>query len=400
MGMFMTTRRNVLFTLLAGLAVPADGTILKKSAGTKHKKSGKQLNLWAFGDAHVQTNLEHGRQSLAEAIVQSEYGGKDGGPPFDWNIAVNVGDLSGVAAYAGDTEGAEVVRQYGALKKHKREDIYDISGNVDRNGISQFDAWWFQKWIDPLGVNTTYSGVHTANRPYAIEGTWDRYSFRVGNLLFLMMSDRNEPTLTLGPETLGGNPGGVVSGETFRWWKNMVEANPDAIIITAHHYVLKNTTVASGDWEGVTEKADGTYGTNYHTFNPLGTPQGASYLYWVDSKPDSGVFEKYLEEHPGAIAMWLGGHTHTNPDDTYGGKSHIEQKWGVHFINVAGLDRYHAMLRSIPLSRLITFTDESDEVRVQCYLHTSEYAPQGWYPKVERILKINKPFQSPSAELS
>ena len=29
------------------------------------------------------------------------------------------------------------------------------------------------------------------------------------------------------------------------------------------------------------------------------------------------------------------------------------------------------------MSRLLTFEDGSDEVRVQCYLHTSQYAPQG-----------------------
>ena len=66
-----------------------------------------------------------------------------------------------------------------------------------------------------------------------------------------MMSDINEPTQKVGRGTLGGNPGGVVSGETFRWWKRMVEANRSSVIISAHHYVLKDTTVASGEWEGM-----------------------------------------------------------------------------------------------------------------------------------------------------
>lgn len=47
-----------------------------------------------------------------------------------------------------------------------------------------------------------------------------------------MMSDINEPTQALGRGDLngkmGGNPGGVVSGETFRWWQQHVEAHPDA----------------------------------------------------------------------------------------------------------------------------------------------------------------------------
>ena len=40
--------------------------------------------------------------------------------------------------------------------------------------------------------------------------------------------------------------------------------------------------------------------------------------------------------------MWLGGHTHTNPDDTYGGKSHIEQKWGVWFLKGRKMDPFSA----------------------------------------------------------
>jgi hypothetical protein len=82
---------------------------------------------------------------------------------------------------------------------------------------------------------------------------------------------------------------------------------------------------------------NGKWMGHYHGYFEQGTPQGASYFYWVDGKPDAQAFEKYLNSHPGAIEMWLGGHTHTNPDDTYGGKSHIEQKWGVHFLKVSAV---------------------------------------------------------------
>jgi hypothetical protein len=90
--------------------------------------------------------------------------------------------------------------------------------------------------------------------------------------------------------------------------------------------------------------------------------------------------------------MWLGAHTHTHPDDRKGGRSHIEQKWGVTFINVASLSRHHASLTTVPMSRLLTFTQGSDEVRIQCYLHTSDYAPQGWYEPAERRVKLGKAF--------
>jgi len=148
------------------------------------------FKLWAFGDAHVGTDLKRGnRESLADALRQSEFGGEEGGPPFDWDI-------------------------------------------------------------DPLGENLEFSEVDGSKRPCPVEGTRERYSFRVGNVFFLVMSDINEPSQTVGRGDLGGNPAGVVSGETFAWWKQNVAENPDSIVISAHHYVLKDTTVASGEWEG------------------------------------------------------------------------------------------------------------------------------------------------------
>jgi hypothetical protein len=210
-----------------------------------------------------------------------------------------------------------------------------------------------------------------------------------------MMSDINEPTQKIGRGTLGGNPGGVVSGETFRWWKRMVEQNPSSIIITADHYVLKDTTVASGEWEGLQPDGRGGWKERYHGYyEGKGTPQGASYLYWVDSKRDSGAFENFLGASPGRVDLWLGAHTHTAPADTYGGKSHIERRWGTTFINVASLSRYMgAPENCVPRSWLFTFTEGSDEVSARCYLHTSEYAPQGWYDKFDRVIKLSKAFK-------
>jgi hypothetical protein len=109
-----------------------------------------------------------------------------------------------------------------------------------------------------------------------------------------------------------------------------VEKNPSSIIISAHHYMLKNTTVASGEWEGMRRDDNGAWKPWYHGYYPQGTPQGASYLYWVDSKPDSAAFENFLSAAP-RVDLWFGGHTHTTPDDTFGGKSHIEQALGHDF---------------------------------------------------------------------
>ena len=140
---------------------------------------------------------------------------------------------------------------------------------------------------------------------------------------------------------------------------------------------------------------DGKTGINgYH--EGKGTPQGASYLYWLDSKQDSGALENFLKAPPGRVALWLGAHTHTAPDDTYGGKSHIERRWGTTFINVAGLTKYMGAAENCVRSWLLTFTDSSEEVTAQCYAHTSDHVPQGWYPKFDRVIKLSKQFKMPS----
>jgi hypothetical protein len=350
------------------------------------------FRLWAFGDCHVGTDLRHGRESLAGALRTSERGGSEGGPPFEWDIAIDVGDMSGGQAVPEDAEGQEIVRQFGALERHAREAIYSVCGNHDRSGLHEPPAWWWQKWIDPLGAHTAFSGVDASKRPYPVEGTWERYAFQVGNVLFLMMSDINEPTQEVGRGDLGGNPGGVVSGETYRWWVDMVEAHPEQVILSVHHYVLKETTVASGEWEGVRRDAEGNWRSHYHGYKPRGTPQGASYLYFVDSVPGAQAFERYLAAHPGAVDLWIGGHTHTHPDDTYGGKSHVETVWGTHFVNASCISRYHGST-NVPKSRLLTFTEGSREVRVRCYMHSGEFLPQGWYDRAERVLRLSRPFQ-------
>jgi hypothetical protein len=395
------SRRDFLSAIAAfGVSRTVSLGSLLRAASTKSATSKSQppksFRVWLISDAHVGSDMKHGRESLSTALRQSE-----SATGFDWDIALNLGDMSGAQETPKDEEGEEIVRQFGALKQHRREQIYDLCGNHDRSGLDEAQAWWWRKWLDPTGEHTQFSRVDSTRRPFPIDGTWERYSFRAGNILFLVMSDINEPTQKVGRGTLGGNPGGVVSGDTFRWWKRMIEENPSSIIISAHHYVLKNTTVASGEWEGMDRNENGGWKPRYHGYFPQGTPQGASYLYWVDSKPDSGAFEGVLAAKQQSIDLWLGAHTHTVPDDTYGGKSHIERRWGTTFINAAGLTLFHSVPGTAgPRSWLLTFTDGSSEVTAQCYLHGNEYAPQGWYPKVNRVIPLSKPFKLPAARSS
>jgi len=117
---------------------------------------------------------------------------------------------------------------------------------------------------------------------------------------------------------------------------------------------------------------------------------------WVGDDTDATAFQEYLEVHPGATDLWLAGHTHTHPDDRYGGKSHIESRWGVTFANVSALTRHHALSgrQLYPMSRLFTFENGRSEVRIQCYLHTSDHAAQGWYAPAERTVPLRLPFRA------
>ena len=250
----------------------------------------QQFRLWATSDCHVGTDIQHGYESLAEAIRHSEFGGAEGGPSFEWDVGMHLGDFSGTQLSPDDAEGRELVRQFGELKNHQREQIYTLAGNHDATHHDEPTQWWIRKWVDPTGENTEHSGVDPSRMPYPVDGTWERYSFRAGNLLLLMMSDRNDFPPPVGRGERGGYPAGAVTGETFDWWKSMVVDNPDSIIISAHHHMLKETTVASGSYEGLTRDDDGNLKSHYHGYFPAGGPEGTSYLYFVDDKPDAQAF--------------------------------------------------------------------------------------------------------------
>jgi len=97
---------------------------------------------------------------------------------------------------------------------------------------------------------------------------WDRYLIRTGNVIWIMLADRNEfDTLaekrgdTTGTYQAGrgsaagmprgGYPSGSVTLDTFEWWKGVVE-NPvfaNDILITTHHLLPRNTTITTDDGE-------------------------------------------------------------------------------------------------------------------------------------------------------
>ena len=363
----------------------------------------RQFNVWAVSCAHVPADIRRGRESLAKPIRQSE-GREPGAPAFDWDIMLDAGDVSAHQRPPEDKDGKELIRQYRVMRDHRREQVYNVPGNHDAPYYDHGPGSWIRKWGDPMGENTKFSGVDPKRRPYPVEGTWERYKFQAGNILFLMLADRNDAPEPVGrghsrEGKSGGYPPGAVTRDTFNWWKKQVLENQDKIIVTMHHHALRDTTTASGNGEG---------NPRYH--GSTGGAAGSSYLYFIIEKddpddfkftPDAHAFEDFLDEFHkkngrGAIDLWLGGHTHVKgPNDDFGEKKISERKWGVGFFQVAALTRHHG--GSFPLSRVISFTDGSDRLAANVYLHEDwfENNPVGFYKPAAIDWPLRHKFNAP-----
>ena len=183
-------RRTLLKAGAATLATPVAAAIAQPAAAVGHQEA-KSFDLWVISDQHVGTDkaasegIQHGlvgfrpppvrAESLATALRQSEEGGAFGGLSFNWDIALNLGDYAGFWDAPEDEQGREVVRQYSVLKKHRREQVYNIAGNHDASphghpaNEGKETNWWFRKWCDPAGEHTETSGVDPNKRPYPID---------------------------------------------------------------------------------------------------------------------------------------------------------------------------------------------------------------------------------------
>jgi hypothetical protein len=85
-------RPTQLLVLLTGIAVVHLGS-----------QTPRTFRVWVFADAHVGTDLENGRESLALALRQSE-----AATGLAWDIALDLGDLSGAQGTPKDSEGIEI----------------------------------------------------------------------------------------------------------------------------------------------------------------------------------------------------------------------------------------------------------------------------------------------------
>ena len=353
------------------------------------------FKLWVATDPHVQTDLP-GYHSYESAINDSLYGGDEGGESFDWDISINAGDYTGDQQCPGETDGYEYMEQINNSGVDINK-IYGILGNHD----GTTNNYWLNNWIDPLGKNTATSGINQSLRPYVVRGNDEYYYFEVGNILFLMLNDWNQPGQSpFGRECSGGYPAGRVRNDTYNWWVQMVEDNEDKIIITTFHQALYNTTIYTGFKEG--------YEQGIHGGHTWADKNGSSMLYAIENWTIDGLnenaefigernfgFRKYIEDNPGAIDMWLHGHTHNNlyPGETYNGRSDIETVDGVHFVNNGMIGKAHAGPEA-PFSRLYYFYNNSKNLTIKTYMHSTGWGSvqEGFYSPVETALFLSKPF--------
>lgn len=426
--------------LLISVGVIVAATAAHSDSPEASTEAPRTFNVWAASCAHIGVDSLYGIEPMRHAFRQSEgYWSfltpaeqrmARVAPAFNWDIMVNVGDFATGQFPPSDGEGRAVVDQYDALALHKREQIYTVAGNHDAGYYDQGLGSWFQKWSDPLGQNTDYSGVDSSRRPFPIEGTWERYKFEAGNVLFLMLSDRNDAPTPVGrghsrDRNMGGFPAGAVTRETFNWWKEQVLANQDKIIITAHHHVLRDTTKLSsyGGGDGLHARGPDFAGASF-LYYTIENDDPENFLYSTSNPENPDPFETFLADFEAkngrpAIDVWIGGHTHSEPGVDADGRGLTEERWGVTFVQAAALT--HRNTARVPLSRMLGFSHGSTSLEIGLYVHGAphySHAPReilkklgvdldtpeppegaltknGWFEPESRTAELRHPFKAP-----
>lgn len=342
----------------------------------------RYLSVSIAGCPHVQADKDVGRNSISTYISDLE-----STKASKIDFAVILGDFSAnqnpseIATYS--AEGTECAAQLNSGTKYlTRNHIYPIVGNHD-DGDNNRD--WYNRFIDRHGVNTAFSGVTDALRPYPITHHDNYYSFVTGNVLWLMLDDVNYCSGPCGRSgASGGFPSGSTTIEAYNWWVSMIENNPDKIIITCAHHLLKDTTIATGDNEGVNGGYHGSSGQAIGSGRLHNVITDINANTYID---DQTMFMDYLVANPGACTMWFGSHTHYEVGETYAGRSYMATVNGCNFINVGALTKHHVVKH--PQSKIINFVEGSSVCVMNNILHDTSFAPVGYYGN---SVKINLPF--------
>jgi len=304
----------ILFILFASLTVPIK--IVKADSGS--------ITLWVCSDMQGAPTWSWSDWSDAANDVSS----------ISFDAVISLGDLIGMTATNNNGGNAsqyfDQYLNYFAQTGHNQSELYNLLGNHDWSGASfggpHYHAW---KKLDDINVS---------DRPFPIlegitnETNWN-YTFQIGNVLFIMLSDDNATADGSGLRT---HNQGVITNATFNWWKNLVINNQDKIIITCSHQPLEGTVVYSS-------LDVGSYIKNSSRF--------------LD------VMENYT------VDFWLNGHQHDDPWDVDSNGWTLVRKIGnTTFINVAAILKRGNVGTSYS-SRFFTFTNGSNILQMKVYDH-------------------------------
>ena len=206
--------------------------------------------------------------------------------------------MSGAQGTPKDEEGREIVRQFSVLAGIVANRSTTCRAITTAAVLTSRRRGGGESGSIPRASTRSSPEWTRAKRPYPIEGTWERYSFRVGNLLFLMMSDINEPS----QKSWSGNAWRQPGRCRKRRDVSLVEAKRRDEPLVDHR---QRPSLRPQGYDRRIGRVGGNAARREWRMEVLvsrllsqGTPQGASFLYWVDSKPDSGAFENILAATP------------------------------------------------------------------------------------------------------
>lgn len=387
----------------------------------------KAFNAWLTTCAHLEGPT--GDTKGFSRAVQQLAGTNTSATPIDWDILLDAGDWTASQHPPTHEEGQQIAQHLRTILANKRGRYFSVAGNHDGEAKGWQPGSFAQRYINPLGdpthqASSQFSLSERPNEPdyqllLTYPGTrWDRYLVKTGNVIWIMLGDRNEfDELALQRGDFsgkfqagrgsaagmpkGGYPSGAVTLDTFQWWKQVVE-NPafkEFILITVHHHMLAFTTTTTEDGE------PGEYHGKSGSMGPNGETGGQ--LYWVREYDQKGVeinqyaqtrpFEDYLKDHPGAIAAWIGGHSHIHtPESKTSDFRGIQiNKYGVNFISIGALTTSHQPGLN-QMSRLLTFVDGQDHALLTPYIHRSaEKRSLGLDTTATYRIALGKVFRAP-----
>lgn len=245
--------------------------------------TGKDMVVWMLSDIHPKTEDDRKTFEAAVADINENVGSV--------TMAVIAGDLLKSRSSASDFNWFMQTRS-----RSKVFDWFQIAGNHDVRLGTIFKNYF------PLP-------------PY--------YAVKVGNLLFLCLSDTSVSSRT------------DISDEAFLWWETMVKSNKDKIIVTITHAQLEGSGL-------------------------LGSIVNSRII------GQSERFEDVLKHD--RVALWASGHTHL-PQHLSGSVNISKKLGGTCFLNVSSISD-ESILDSE--SRILYFKDGSDIVWIRSRNHSEK----------------------------